>query len=52
MDFLPGLVVSRVGVLLPNLVNKLFVHFTFLFVSVYLFLLAYVTGVGTSRRTS
>ena len=30
----------RVGVLSPNWVNKLSVHFTFLFVSVYLFVLA------------
>ena len=40
VDFLLGLVASRVGVLSPNWVNKLSVHFTFLFVSVYLFVLA------------
>jgi len=29
MDFLPGLVASRIGVLSPNWVNKLSVHFYF-----------------------
>jgi len=29
VDFLPGLVASKVGVLSPNWVNKHFVHFDF-----------------------
>jgi len=37
MDFLPGLVASRVGVLSPNWINKLSAHFIFLFVFVHLF---------------